>query len=40
MPRADAKRFSGQREGVLTGKLKVFDVNQLQLTEVKLSRLP
>jgi len=39
-PRADARRFSGQREGVLTGKLKVFDVNQLELSDVKLSRLP
>jgi WD40 repeat protein len=40
IPRADAKRFSGQREGILSGKLKVFDVNQLQLNDVKLSRLP
>jgi uncharacterized caspase-like protein/WD40 repeat protein len=39
-PRADAKRFAGQREGILTGKLKVFDVEQLQLEDIKLSRLP
>lgn len=39
-PRADAKRFSGQREAVLTGRLKVYDANQLQLSDTKLSRLP
>lgn len=39
-PRTEAKRFAGQREGVLTGRLKVFDVEQLQLSDVKLSRLP
>jgi WD40 repeat protein len=40
LPRADAKRFSGQREAILTGRLKVFDVKQLQLTDVTLNRLP
>jgi hypothetical protein len=40
LPRADAKRFSGQREGILTGRLKVFDANQLQLNDVTLNRLP
>jgi WD40 repeat protein len=39
-PREDARRFAGQREAILTGKLKVFDVDQLQLSEVKLNRLP
>jgi WD40 repeat protein len=39
-PRAEAKRFAGQREGILTGKLKVFDVEQLEITDAKLSRLP
>lgn len=39
-PRTDARRFSGQREGILTGRLKVFDVDQLQLSDAKLSRLP
>jgi hypothetical protein len=39
-PRADAKRFAGQREGIITGQLKVFDVEQLELNDVKLSRLP
>ena len=40
LPRADAKRFSGQREAVLTGRLRVYDANQLQLSDTKLSRLP
>jgi len=40
MPRADAKRFSGQREASLSGKLKVYDANQLQLSDAKLTRLP
>jgi WD40 repeat protein len=39
-PRSEAKRFAGQREGILTGRLKVFDVEQLELSDVKLSRLP
>jgi WD40 repeat protein len=39
-PRFEAKRFAGQREGILTGQLKVFDVEQLELKDVKLSRLP
>lgn len=39
-PRADAKRFSGQREASLSGKLKVYDANQLQLSDAKLTRLP
>jgi len=39
-PRTEAKRFAGQREGILTGRLKVFDVEQLELSDVKLSRLP
>lgn len=40
LPRTDAKRFSGQREAILTGQLKVFDANQLQLNDVTLNRLP
>jgi WD40 repeat protein len=39
-PRTEARRFAGQREGILTGRLKVFDVEQLELSDVKLSRLP
>jgi WD40 repeat protein len=39
-PRTDARRFAGQREGILTGRLKVFDVEQLELSDVKLTRLP
>jgi WD40 repeat protein len=39
-PRAEAKRFAGQREGILTGRLKVFDVEQLELSEARLSKLP
>lgn len=39
-PRTEAKRFAGQREGILTGRLKVFDVEQLQLSDAKLTRLP
>ncbi len=38
--RADAKRFSGQREAALSGKLKVHDANQLELSDAKLTRLP
>jgi WD40 repeat protein len=40
LPRADAKRFSGQREAIMTGRLKVFDAKQLQLNDVTLNRLP
>jgi hypothetical protein len=39
-PRTEARRFAGQREGILTGRLKVFDVEQLELSDVKLTRLP
>ncbi len=39
-PVAEAKRFQGQREGILTGKLKVVDVERLELNDIKLSRLP
>jgi hypothetical protein len=39
-PIAEAKRFVGQREGILTGKLKVVDVERLELNDIKLSRLP
>ena len=39
-PRTEARRFAGQREGILTGRLKVFDVEQLELSDAKLSRLP
>jgi len=39
VPRDDARHFSGQREAVLTGKLKVFDGEQLQLADGKLERL-
>lgn len=39
-PRDDARRFAGQREAVLTGRLRVHDAEQLQLDEGKLSRLP
>jgi WD40 repeat protein len=38
--REDARRFSGQREASLSGKLKVKDANQLELSDAKLTRLP
>jgi WD40 repeat protein len=38
--RNDARRFAGQREAVLSGRLKVFDSEQLQLAEEKLERVP
>jgi len=40
VPRGDARLFAGQREAVLTGRLKVFDSDQLQLGDGKLERLP
>ncbi len=40
VPRTDARRFAGQREAVLSGRLKFFDTDQLQLGEGKLERLP
>ena len=39
-PVAEAKRFAGQQEGILTGQLKVADVEQLELNDVKLTRVP
>jgi WD40 repeat protein len=39
VPRDDARHFSGQREAILSGKLKVFDDKQLQLADGKLERL-
>jgi WD40 repeat protein len=40
MPRDEARRFAGQREAILTGKLKMYDAEQLQLADVKLARIP
>jgi len=40
VPRSDARRFAGQREAMLTGRLKFFDGEQLQLGDGKLERLP
>jgi hypothetical protein len=40
MPRDEARRFAGQREAILTGKLKMYDAEQLQLADVKLARVP
>lgn len=40
LPREDARKLAGQRQAVLTTKLKFFDVDQLQLVGSKLVRLP
>lgn len=40
VPRDSARLFAGQREAVLTGRLKVFDAQQLRLADGKLERLP
>jgi len=40
VPRGEARLFAGQREAVLTGRLKVFDGEQLQLGDGKLERVP
>jgi WD40 repeat protein len=40
MPRDQARNLAGQREAILTGRLKVYDADQLQLAESKLSRIP
>ena len=40
VPRDNARLFAGQREAVLSGRLKVFDGEQLQLGESKLERVP
>jgi WD40 repeat protein len=40
VPRGDARLFAGQREALLTGRLKVFDGEQLQIGDGKLERLP
>jgi WD40 repeat protein len=40
VPRDTARLFAGQREAVLTGRLKVFDAQQLRLGDGKLERLP
>ena len=39
VPRDDARHFAGQHEALLSGKLKVFDGDQLQLADGKLERL-
>ena len=40
MPRDEARRLDGQREAVLTCKLKMYDTEKLQLADVKLARVP
>jgi WD40 repeat protein len=40
VPRGEARLFAGQREAVLTGRLKAFDGEQLQLGDGKLERVP
>jgi len=40
MPRDEATRLAGQREAILTGRLRVYDADQLQLSDGKLSRIP
>jgi WD40 repeat protein len=40
MPRDEARHFAGQREAILTCKLKMYDAEKLQLAEVKLARVP
>jgi hypothetical protein len=40
LQREDARKLAGQRQAVLTTKLKFFDVEQLQLVNAKLQRLP
>jgi len=40
VPRGEARLFAGQREAVLTGRLKVYDGEQLQLGDGKLERVP
>jgi WD40 repeat protein len=40
MPHDEAMRLAGQHEAILTGRLKVYDADQLQLSDGKLSRIP
>jgi WD40 repeat protein len=40
MARDDARQFAGQREAILSGRLKFYDTDKLQLAEYKLSRIP
>lgn len=40
VPRNDARVFSGQREAIVSGRLKVYDAEQLQLGDGKLERIP
>jgi WD40 repeat protein len=40
LQREDARKLAGQRQAVLSTKLKFFDVEQLQLVNAKLLRLP
>jgi len=40
MARDDARHLAGQREAILSGRLKYYDVDQLQLADSKISRIP
>lgn len=40
MPRDEARRLAGQREAILTGTLKMYDADKLQLADAKLARVP
>jgi WD40 repeat protein len=40
MPRDDARHMAGQKEAILSGRLKFYDADRLQLSDAKLSRIP
>jgi WD40 repeat protein len=40
MARDDARHLAGQHEAILSGHLKYYDVDQLQLADSKISRIP
>ena len=40
MPRDDARHMAGQKEAILSGRLKFYDAERLQLSDAKLSRIP
>jgi WD40 repeat protein len=40
MRRDEARALSGQQQAMLTGKLKMYDADNLQLSDVKLARVP
>jgi WD40 repeat protein len=40
MPRDEARHLAGQREAILTGTLKMYDADKLQIADVKLARVP